>query len=46
MPGPEPATAVPGPCTFGAGRLLPLIDVLSAEIAGYGRPMISSMSTA
>ncbi|MFZ0181525.1 MAG: CHAD domain-containing protein [Methanoregula sp.] len=34
MPGPEPAAAVPGPCIFGTGRLLPLIDVLSAEIAG------------
>ena len=34
MPGPDPVSAVPGPCVFGAGRLLPLIDVLTAEIAG------------
>jgi CHAD domain-containing protein len=34
MPGPDPAATVPGPCIFGAGRLLPLVDVLSAEIAG------------
>lgn len=34
MPDPEPAAAMPGPCIFGAGRLLPLIDALSTEIAG------------
>ena len=34
MPGPDPVPAVPGPCIFGAGRLLPLADVLITEIAG------------
>jgi len=34
MSDPEPATITTGPCTFGAGQLLPLIDVLTAEIAG------------
>ena len=34
MPGPDPISAVPGPCVFGAGRLLPLIDILTTEIAG------------
>jgi len=32
MPAPDPEVAVPGPCVFGAGRLLPLIDVLYKEI--------------
>ncbi|HVP95882.1 CHAD domain-containing protein [Methanoregula sp.] len=34
MQAPEPAPAIPGPCIFGMGRLLPLIDVLTAEVAG------------
>ena len=34
MSEPDPAATATGPCTFGAGRLLPLIDVLTAEIAG------------
>ncbi|WP_292423544.1 CHAD domain-containing protein [Methanoregula sp.] len=34
MPAPEPRVPVPGPCVFGAGRLLPLIDVTSKEITG------------
>ena len=34
MPAPDPKGAVPGPCVFGAGRLLPLIDVIATECAG------------
>ena len=34
MPAPEPRVPVLGPCVFGAGRLLPLIDVTSKEITG------------
>ncbi len=34
MPAPDQAVSVPGPCVFGIGRLLPLIDVISTEIAG------------
>ena len=34
MSDPDPAVTVTGSCTFGAGRLLPLIDVLTTEIAG------------
>jgi CHAD domain-containing protein len=34
MPAPDQKGAVPGPCIFGAGRLLPLIDVISTECAG------------
>jgi len=31
---PDPEGAVPGSCVFGAGRLLPLIEVISTECAG------------
>jgi len=31
---PDPAPDISGPCTFGAGRLLPLIDAFSKEIEG------------
>ena len=34
MPEPDPAPAIPGPCIFGTGRLLPLIEVLTVETAG------------
>ena len=34
MSDPDPAATVTGSCTFGAGRLLPLIEVLTTEIAG------------
>ena len=31
---PDPAPTVPGSCTYGVGRLLPLIEGFSKEIAG------------
>ena len=34
MPHPEAQAPVPGPCLFGAGRLIPHLDVISAEIDG------------
>ena len=34
MPAPDQAACETGPCVFGVNRLLPLIDVLSTEVAG------------
>jgi len=31
---PDPEPTVPGPCAYGVGRLLPLIEGFSKEIAG------------